>query len=165
MLLGKGGFFKANYMLIYGGVLKLTGDIMFTFVTPKRLVLALIAGFIGSFGIGGLILGVIVCTQLTCMDEHIGLATLVMGSVRSVGGALAVTLYGNILQTVLKSDAGVRVGKAVMPTGIPKESMPAFMKAILGARPQAAAKLPGVTPEAVAIAMETVKWSYSIAFQ
>jgi hypothetical protein len=165
MLLGKGGFFKANYMLVYGGVLKLIGDIMYTFVTPDRLVLALSAGFIGSFGIGGLILGVIVCTQLTCMDEHIGLATLVMGSVRSIGGALAVTLYGNILQTVLKKDAGVRVANAVMAKGIPKESMAAFTKAILGARPQAAAKLPGVTPEAVAIASEVIKWSYSIAFQ
>jgi hypothetical protein len=152
-------------MLVYGGVLKLIGDIMFTFVTPNRLVLALCAAFIGSLGIGGLILGVIVCTQLTCMDEHIGLATLVMGSVRSIGGALAVTLYGNILQTTLKNDAGTRIGKAVGTTGIPNESMPAFVKAILGARPQVAAKLPGVTPEAVAIASETVKWSYSIAFQ
>jgi len=165
MLLGKGGFFRANHMLVYSGVLKLIGDIMFVFVTPDRLVLALFAGFIGSFGIGGLILGVIVCTQLTCMDEHIGLATLIMGSVRSVGGALAITLYNNILQTVLKKDAGVRVAKAVMQKGVPKESMPAFMKAILGARPHAAAKLPGVTLEAVAVASEAVKWSYSIAFQ
>ena len=157
--------FKANLMLLYGGSFKLIADIMFTRVTPTRLIQALVAGFIAMFGMGMVILGIIVCVQLTCMDEHIGLATLIMASVRSMGGSLAVTLYTSIMQNTLKRDAGPRIKAAVAPDNVPKESLSELIRLVLGARPRDALKLKGVTPEALDAATSAVKWSWGLAFQ
>src|ERR1700761_8810907 len=108
-MLGKGKAFRANYILVYGASIKMIADGIFTTITPHRLPIALVAGFLAMFGMGMLLVAVIVCVQLTCADEHIGLATLVLGSVRSMGGSLAVTLYTNVMQSTLKKDSGPRV--------------------------------------------------------
>lgn len=134
-------------------------------ITPDKLILALVAGFFSMFGMGMVLVGVIVCVQLTCQDSHIGLATLVMSSVRSMGGSLAVTIYTSIMQNTMKEEAGPRVAKAVAPFNVPRASLPMLIKLLMGNREKDAAKLPGVTAQVMKAAGTAIKWAWSVAFQ
>ena len=163
--MGKGKLFKANYLLLYGAGIKMVSDGLFSLVTPDRLTLALGAGFLSMFGMGMLLVAVIVAVQLSCLDENIGLASLVLGSVRSTGGSLAVTLYTNIMQNTLKQDAGPAIAKAVLPLGVPKESLGSLTNLLIGDRPKDALKLPGLTQQAITVGGTALKWVWSLAFQ
>jgi hypothetical protein len=165
ILIGKGPLFRANYILLYGVTIKIVADAMFTLITPDKLILALIAGFVSMFGMGIVLVGVIVCVQLSCQDSHIGLATLVMSSIRSMGGSMAVTIYSSIMQNTLKEQAGPRVAKAIAPYNVPKSSLPMLIKLLIGNREKDAAKLPGVTTQVMKAAGTAIKWAWSVAFQ
>lgn len=114
-----------------------------------------------------MLVGLIVCTQLTCRDEHIGLATLVLGSVRAMGGSVAVTIFTSVIQNTIKKDAGPRVAKVVMrpPYRVPLKQLPALIKLVVGGKDQKAAKLPGVSPEAVKATRQVLKWTWVLAYQ
>ena len=74
--------------------MKLGADIGFTYITPETFPMALGLGFLAIFGMGFLLVALIVRVQLASEDEHIGLATLILGSIRAViSGTVAVTIY------------------------------------------------------------------------
>jgi hypothetical protein len=152
-------------MLIYGVAIKIVADGLFMTVTPNTFKSALGYGFLAMFGVGFMLVALIVSTQLTCNDRNIGLATLVLGSVRAMGGSLAVTIFTSIIQNTLKTDGPTRVAKVVLPMKVPKSSLGALIKLVIGGKDQLAAKLPGVTPESVKAARDALKWSWSLAFQ
>ncbi|TLD18252.1 Neutral ceramidase B [Venturia nashicola] len=165
MLLGKGHFFKANYMLLYGATIKIGADIMLTYVTPDTLTLALVAGFFAMFGMGIVLVGTIVIVQLSCQDSHIGLATLVLSSIRSMGGSVAVTIYSSIMQNTMKEEAGPKVGEAIAKMNVPRTSIGPLIKLLMGNREKDAAKLPGVTKAVMQAAGTAIKWAWSVAFK
>jgi len=163
ILMGKGKLFKAQYILFYGTALLLIGDIMYLKLNPDRFVLGCFAGFTAMSGAGMIMVGTVVTVQLTCIDSHIGLATLVLGSLRSIGGALAVTVYSSIMMNSVKEDAPKRLASEVPE--IPEQSLGKFVGILLGGKPNLALKLPGITPEILKKASEVIKWSWAIAFQ
>ncbi|KAE9979377.1 hypothetical protein EG327_007039 [Venturia inaequalis] len=165
ILIGKSRFCTAKYMLLFGTVLKIFTDIMYIFVTPSRLVLALFAGFISNFGMGIVLVGVVVCVQLTCQDSHIGLATLVVGSIRSMGGSVAIIAYSSILQNTIKKEMVPRVEKAVAGLDVPKSTIPKLAGLLVGNREKDAARLPGVTEAVMKAAEQAIKWAWSVAYQ
>lgn len=124
-------------------------------------------GFIAMFGVGFMLVGLIVCTQLSCRDENIGLATLVLGSVRAMGGSVAVTIFTSTIQNTIKKDSGPRLAKVVMlpPYRVAQKQLPALIKLVIGGKDQLAAKLPGVSPEAVQATRQVLKWTWALAFQ
>lgn len=152
-------------MLLFGTVLKIFTDIMYIFVTPSRLVLALFAGFISNFGMGIVLVGVVVGVQLTCQDSHIGLATLVVGSIRSMGGSVAIIAYSSILQNTIKKEMVPRVEKAVAGLDVPKTTIPKLAGLLVGNREKDAARLPGVTEAVMKAAEQAIKWAWSVAYQ
>ncbi|QDS72450.1 hypothetical protein FKW77_009493 [Venturia effusa] len=163
--IGKYRFSKANYMLLYGVSLKVIADAMFIYVTPDRLTLALVAGFVGMFGMGIVLIGVIVCVQLTCQDSHIGLATLVMKSIMCMGGSVAITIYSSIMQNTVQEEVGPRVGKAVVPLGFSREGLPKLIQLLMGGRDKDARSLPGVTGAVMKAVGRAIKWAWSVAFK
>ncbi|KAE9970013.1 hypothetical protein EG328_006520 [Venturia inaequalis] len=165
ILIGKYRYCTAKYMLLFGTVLKIFTDIMYIFVTPSRLVLALFAGFISNFGMGIVLVGVVVCVQLTCQDSHIGLATLVVGSIRSMGGSVAIIAYSSILQNTIKKEMVPRVEKAVAGLDVPKTTIPKLAGLLVGNREKDAARLPGVTEAVMKAAEQAIKWAWSVAYQ
>ncbi|KAF2428787.1 MFS general substrate transporter, partial [Tothia fuscella] len=165
VLLGKHRFFSSRLMLIYGVSIKLIADGFFTRITPYTFKTALGLGFVAMFGVGFMLVALIVCTQLSCRDKNIGLATLVLGSVRAMGGSVAVTIFSSIINSTLKTDGPIRVAKKVIPMGVPKSSLGNLIKLVIGGKDDLAAKLKGVTPEAVHAAREVLKWSWGLAFQ
>lgn len=124
-------------------------------------------GFIAMFGVGFMLVGLIVCTQLSCRDENIGLATLVLGSVRAMGGSVAVTIFTSTIQNTIKKDAGPRVAKVVMrpPYSVPQKQLPKLISLVVGGKDKLAAALPGLTPEAVKATRQTLKYTWALAFQ
>ncbi|KAF2403608.1 MFS general substrate transporter [Trichodelitschia bisporula] len=165
MLIGKVRFLSSNLMLMYGVAIKMIADGIFMTITPLKFKLALGAGFLAMFGVGFMLVALIVCTQLACKDKNIGLATLVLGSVRAMGGSVAVTIFTSIIHNTIKEDAGPRVGKVVVPMGVPVSSLPALVPLVIAGKDQKAAMLEGLTPELVKVTRDTLKWSWSLAFQ
>jgi hypothetical protein len=112
-----------------------------------------------------MLVSLIVCTQLTCNDRNIGLATLVLGSVRAMGGSVAVTIFSSIINTTLKKDGPVRVAKAVLPMGVPRAALSKLIPLVIGGKDELAAKIKGLNPAAVKATREALKWTWSLAFQ
>jgi hypothetical protein len=124
-------------------------------------------GFIAMFGVGFMLVSLIVCTQLSCRDENIGLATLVLGSVRAMGGSVAVSLFTSIIQNTTKKDSEPRVGGVVLlpPYNVPRTSLPKLIALVIGGKDGLAARLPGVTPAAVKATRQSLKYTWALAFQ
>ncbi|KAE9992342.1 hypothetical protein EG327_009296 [Venturia inaequalis] len=166
-LMGKSRFLTSRLMLMYGVVVKFIADGVFTTFTPSDFKLAMGMGFVAMFGVGFMLIGLIVCTQLCCKDEHIGLATLVLGSVRAMGGSVAVTIFTSTIQNTIKKDSGPRVAKVVMrpPYRVAQKQLPALIKLVVGGKDELAAKLPGVSPEAVKATRQALRYTWALAFQ
>jgi hypothetical protein len=165
MIIGKSKWLKSNYVLMYAVSMKLISDVLFMTLNPNRFTAAMCFAFLAMFGMGIMMVSLIVCVQLSCDDKHIGLATLVLGSIRSIGGSVAVTTYTSIMMNTVKKDAPPRVSKAVLPLGAPESSLPKLIKLLLGGRPKQAAQLEGITPPILKAAQLALRWSWSKAFQ
>jgi len=163
-LINKHRFLGARVLLISGASLKLLSDIGMTTLKPSSFSAAQGLGFLAMFGMGLSLVALIVAVQLACEDSHIGLATLVLGSIRAMGGSLAVTIYTSIMQNTLKEDAGPRVVAATAKYGITPSIAKTFIPLMIGGRIKDAKKLPGVTMPAILAAQEALHWSYTIVF-
>jgi hypothetical protein len=152
-------------MLVYSVVIKLISDGIFTTVTPDTFGRALGLGFMAMFGMGLMLVSLIVAVQLASEDRHLGLATLVLGSIRSIGGSVAITIFTSIMMNTVKEDAGPRIAKVVLPMGAPGRSLPPLVKLLIGGRPKDALKVPGITPSILKAAADVAKWSWTLAFQ
>jgi hypothetical protein len=155
-------------MLMYGAGIKLVSDCVFTTLTPNTFSLALGMGFLAMFGMGLSLVALIVSVQLAAdSDEHIGLATLILGSVRAIGGSTAVTIFTSIINNSIKKDIGPRVGKAIVPLGVAVADVGKVIAAIQGnpKHPEKALAIAGMTVPALQAAGQAFQWTYAIAFQ
>jgi hypothetical protein len=164
MLIGRSGAFRTNLCLIYGTVIKTVADYCLVLIEPTGVhskAYGMGIGFLSMFGTGRTSVSLIVCVQLCCADEDIGMATLILGAVRAVGGSVAVTIYSTLINGVMKHDAGKVVGNAVVPLGYPAESLEPLIVNLINENVDAAANLPGVTStvlQAARFALQNV-WS------
>jgi Fungal trichothecene efflux pump (TRI12) len=165
--IGKGRFFGSNRILFYGAFLKMISDVVFTTLTPNKFPLALGMGFLAMFGMGLSLVALIVCVQLASDDKHIGLATLVLGSIRAIGGSVAVTIYTSIMNNTLQIDLPQRVGKALVPLGVTAQNVGKLLAVLKSnpKHPELALQIPGVTPQILGMVGEISKWSWAKAFQ
>ena len=163
-LVGRGPGLGSNHILIYGSALKMISDAVYTTLTPNTFRLALGMGFLGMFGMGMSLVALIVCVQLASDDEHIGLATLVLGSIRAIGGSVAVTIYTSIMQNTLKDDAGPRV-REKLPLSVTADALKQLVPKLLTGKELMQTNIPSVTPEALQLAKDTVKWTWALAFR
>jgi Fungal trichothecene efflux pump (TRI12) len=167
LLVGRGPGLGSNHILIYGSALKMLSDAVFTILTPDTFRLALGMGFLAMFGMGMSLVCLVVCVQLTSNDEHIGLATLVLGSIRAIGGSVAVTIYTSIMQNTLKEDAGPRVGKELRKHGfnVTTDALKQLVPKLLTGKELMQTNITSVTPQALQLAKDTVKWTWALAFR
>jgi len=106
-----------------------------------------------------------VCIQLCCKDSHLGLATLLGGSLRAVGGSVAVVVYTAVIQNTMEEDIGPRVARATIPLGLPRSSIAPMIEYLSHGRVQDAMKLPGVTSATLRAAEQAVKASWGNSFK
>jgi trichothecene efflux pump TRI12 len=152
-------------LLIYGATIKLISDAVMTTLTPNTFPLALGMGFLAMFGMGMSLVALVVCVQLASEDSHIGLATLVLGSIRAIGGSVAVTIYSSLMQNTVKKDAPTRVGKAVIPLGVSRETLHSLVPLLVGGKIEQAGHVPGVSSQALKAGLDALKWTYTLVFQ
>lgn len=164
-MIGRAPWLGSNRLLFYGASIKLISDIVFTTLTPSKFALAMGMGFLAMFGMGLSLVALVVAVQLASDDKHIGLATLVLGSIRAIGGSVAVTIYTSIMTNTIKKDAAPRILTATLPLGLPRAVAPKFIPLLLGGRIADAGKLPGVTAAEVTAGLDALKWTYTLVFK
>ncbi|KAF1985327.1 MFS general substrate transporter [Aulographum hederae CBS 113979] len=164
-LFGKHKMFSTRLMLLYGLCFKVIGDGIMTSVGPNDIPRALGAGFLAMVGVGWLTVALIVAVQLSCPDEHIGLVTLLTGSVRSIGGSVAIVAYTAIIQNTMRDDAGPRIARDVLPLGAPLRAIPTLVKDLIDGNIEGALAIPNITASVVRVAANTLRYSWGLAFK
>lgn len=69
----------------------------------------------------------ILVVQLGARDEDIGLATGLVNSTRSTGGAVGVAIYSSLLANRVSSSWARNIGRAVIQAGLPPSSLTSFL--------------------------------------
>jgi Fungal trichothecene efflux pump (TRI12) len=164
VLIGKNAAFGTSLCLLYGTALKTIADGCLVLIQPSGIhskSFGMGIGFLSMFGTGWTSVSLIVCVQLCCADEDIGMATLILGAVRAVGGSVAVTIYSYLVTTVMKADAGPKVGAAVVPLGFPVSGLEPLINALVNENLILARTLPGVTEPILSAAKEALKHTWA----
>lgn len=140
---------------------------MMTRLNPTSYSLCLGGSFLAMFGTGWTTVAIVVCVQLACRDVDIGLASLLVGSVRAIGGSVAIALFSALLQNYLTDHAGIDVALKVLPLGCPFDSLrPLVLGLINEDDPDTLmAAVPGITLEIIQAAQDALKWTFTRAFQ
>lgn len=92
--------------------------------TPARA--AVLVGFASAM-IGATNCMGILIVQLGARDEDIGLATGLVNSTRSTGGAVGVAIYSSLLANRVNSTWTREVGNALLQAGLPATSLSSFL--------------------------------------
>ncbi|KAI8622965.1 fungal trichothecene efflux pump [Xylariaceae sp. FL1651] len=131
-------------------------------LTPQNLNTGIALTLVGPFFVGVIELTSLAIAPLFCKAEDIGLASGLLASIRSAGGSIAVTVYSTILSNRLAFTVPNNVGPVAIAAGLPKEQVPALVKAILGG---SLAKFPGLTSSVSKAVAAVLPTAYSQAFQ
>ncbi|EXJ66722.1 uncharacterized protein A1O5_09917 [Cladophialophora psammophila CBS 110553] len=144
--------------------------------TPAR---AIIFVTLASAMIGATNCMSILIAQLGARDEDIGLATGLVNSTRSTGGAIGVAIYSSLLANRVSSIWARDIGRALVQAGLPAASLTSFLSEfhvvlplsadgsrLIAALPQGNFEnVPGVTPTIITAALDAQKSVYADAFK
>ena len=119
--------------------------------------------------IGCFFLGIVeaICLTLSSIaiddQNDIGTAVGFAASFRSLGGALATTVYSTILANRLKQTIPALVPPAVIQAGLPATSIPALLEVFQGLLP--ANKVPGLTSRVLAVGTDAYQTANAQAYK
>jgi len=102
--------------------------------------------------------------QLGVEHEFIGIASGMLVTTRSLGGAVATTIYVSILQNKVAGSLAKEVGIPLAKAGVPLESIPAIIEA-LAAGDTTSPALASISLAALGTAVEGLKQAYAHAFR
>jgi len=165
MIIGKHRIFRTNLMLIYGSAIKVIADAALTTLTPETLPRALGLGWFSMIGTGWLAVSLIVCIQLTCDDKNIGLATMLLGCMRSSGGAVAVTVYSTLLGNKVPKVIGAQVMKRVLPLKFPPTQIRNLIGLLNAGDLKKAMLLPGSNEKVLKAAHKGIQFAWGEGFK
>ncbi|RDW79298.1 uncharacterized protein DSM5745_06150 [Aspergillus mulundensis] len=106
-----------------------------------------------------------VSAQFAVSPELVTLASALMTTVRSLGGAIGLAINNAVINSSLNDELQRKVSAAVLPLGLPSSSLPALLDAVSSQRKDAAAEVPGGTPEIAQAAVAAMKRAYLSAFR
>jgi hypothetical protein len=167
MLIGKHKLFSTNLCLLYGTVMKTVADFCLTIIQPTgnhSIPFGLGISFLSMMGTGFTSVALIVCVQLCCDDADIGLATLILGAVRAIGGSVAITIYSTFITNVMEQDSGLIVAKVVLPLGLPVTSLEPLIVDLVNENLAQASQVPGVTPQIMTAARLALRQVWTKGF-
>ncbi|KAF2454145.1 fungal trichothecene efflux pump [Lineolata rhizophorae] len=123
------------------------------------------------FGMGPFALITLACYVVAGLNvplRHLGLASGLIGTFRSGGGAVGNAIFNTILQSVSKTEVPSRITAAALALGYEAENLPALIGAAqenaVGV-PGAFAEVPGITPALQAAAIEATRQGWAQAFK
>ncbi|KIW14595.1 hypothetical protein PV08_07379 [Exophiala spinifera] len=124
-------------------------------------------GFITFYGagLGTCLITLITAAQLTTPPELISITSGLLGSLRSVGGAIGVAIPTAIFHHGLTSNLVPKVTAAVEPLGLSGSAISSLIGDLTGGQIEAAAKLPGITPQILEAAKLAITKAYVVGFR
>lgn len=131
--------------------------------TPARATALL---FLGTTFIGYTDGVAIIITTIEIPDQDdIGIATGVMGALRSVMGSICTAVYTAVLQNRLAETVAAQVPQAVIGAGLPSQSVQSFLQALTSGSKQALDTVKGLTPQILEIGEAVYKHAAADAFR
>lgn len=125
-----------------------------------------------AFAVGPFHLVVLACYVIAGLNiplKHLGLASGLIGTFRSLGGSVGNAIFNAIIQGVVGSDLGPGIASAAIEAGYNSTEglallIPATMSTIVGI-PGAFSDVPGVTPAIETAAVAAARQVYAKAFR
>ncbi|KAG8161826.1 hypothetical protein KVR01_008813 [Diaporthe batatas] len=169
MLLGQtmGGFCisyvpKVKWQVIIASALAFAFATSLTTISPDRwsatialgILLLISVGFVENISFPGV--------TLVWEAQDIGLATGVLGSIRSLGGSIATALYSSVLANELDKNLPKYVVPAATDAGLPESSVESLLAALTAGD---FSGVPGISPEIIDAVGGALKTAYASSFR
>ncbi len=119
--------------------------------------------FLGM-GLGLLLTALVVVAQFSTPPELIAITSGLVLSVRSLGASTGLAIYQAVFSQGLSKNLVPKITGAVLPLGLPDDSLLAFLGALTTGDETALANIPGVTPEIIAAGAQALQQAYNRAF-
>jgi hypothetical protein len=103
--------------------------------------------------------------QVCLPSIYIGVATAFLNTTRSVGGAIATTVYTTILTNYIKEHEDTNIAKAAVSAGLDIQNGPLLAGALAAQNQTALAMVPGVTPLVIEVSITAIKMIFVIGFR
>ncbi|KAF2502514.1 trichothecene efflux pump [Lophium mytilinum] len=103
--------------------------------------------------------------QVILPPSYIGIATTFLSTCRSVGGAIATTVYTTILTNYIKEHEGTNIAEAAVKAGLNIQYVPALAGALAAQNQTALALVPGVTPLIIEVSVAAILHTLVKAFR
>lgn len=166
----------AGFYIYYTKSVRVTGVLTFVFFLAFFIAMATITpatpsshywGYILFFGIG---LGMALVTFITAVQfatppELIAVATGLAASLRSFGGSIGLAIFNAISASGFTKNLVPKVTAAVVPLGLPDQSIGLLIGALGTGNMTLVESLPGVTPEIIGAAGFAIKEAHVIGYR
>ncbi|KAK7894811.1 hypothetical protein LTR67_005550 [Exophiala xenobiotica] len=156
---------KTNWQFFTATVAQTIFISLIASVTQHTAARAIVLVAFAAFWVGASQLMGILIIQFGAEDRHIGVATGLIGSVRSTGGAIAIAIYGTIIRDKATSDIVPRVAAAAVEAGLAPSEVPSFVLALTSGSASALASIKDITPAIIAAGADAIKTVYAEAFK
>ncbi|KAK5051382.1 hypothetical protein LTR84_003034 [Exophiala bonariae] len=121
---------------------------------------AIAAFMVGAQQVMGLLI-----IQFGAEDNQIGIATGLAGSLRSTGGAVAIAVYGSVINNHIAKNLASRLAAAALLAGLAPAEVPGFIVALTSGSVDGISSIEGITPGIVAAGIAAQKSVYAGAFR
>lgn len=153
---------KVKWQCVFVSTTALAFAASLTTISPDRwaatialgTLLIVSVGFIENISLPGV--------TLVWEAQDIGLANGVLGSIRSLGGAVATALYTSVLASELHKNLPKYVVPAAVAAGLPESSVESLFAAITAGN---FSNVPGISPEIIAAVGGALKTAYASSFK
>jgi uncharacterized membrane protein YfcA len=127
-----------------GFVLLTAGIVGLATIQPSDSTSAIVFSGLAGLGFGAPLVLIIAGVQLSTPHHLIATATAVTTSTRAVSATTFTAIYAAALNTRLAKNIPSYVTEAVLQAGLPKTSVPGFVKALVGKDNTALLNIPGL---------------------
>jgi hypothetical protein len=167
MTIGRFKWMNTTYCLVWGCIFKTVADFSLSMISvsgPHSESFGMGLFFLSLFGTGWTGVALLVCVQLDCADEDIGMATLVLGAVRAIGGSVGITVFSTILNNQMTKHAGTAVAEAVVPLGLNEAWLLPLVFDLVNENYAAVQQIDGMTPAIFQAAKLAIEESWRKGF-
>jgi hypothetical protein len=120
--------------------------------------------FIG-LGIGSMGVVIPVLSTVCTPNRYIATSVAIGTSLRGLGGSIGTVAFSQIYNSKLKVNLPNDIGAATVAAGLPLNSVPDFIQALLSRNTALLQTIPGVNPEILGAASQEVARAYSDSFR
>ncbi|KIW95963.1 uncharacterized protein Z519_03029 [Cladophialophora bantiana CBS 173.52] len=118
-----------------------------------------------AMGVGALGTCVVLIVTLAAPNRYIGHAVALATSIRSLGGAVGLVMFAQVLQSKVKERLVPMFTKAVLEAQLPPTSVVPLLKAMLTGEESVILQVPGVTLATISAATRAIHQAYADSFR